>query len=149
MCIRDRINIASTKTAPVAKRVILLNRKEQRLDPKLPKADVITNHRLHELIAQHKLCNTFHITGKCEDGSYCQYHHGERLEAKLQNALRHKARTQSCGLGGICRSFDCVAGHHCQRDPCPAGIGCWFAASHGMDTEAKMQLTEDGRTEAL
>lgn len=143
-----QINIASTKAAPVAKKVILLNGKEQRIDPKLPKADPMVVTRLHQIIAKQKVCNSYHITGKCEDGEYCQYGHGERLEAKLQNALRHKARSQPCGYASACRDFVCVFGHHCPRELCNKD-DCRFWATHGVDTEPRLALFEDGKLQAI
>ncbi|POR35957.1 Uncharacterized protein TPAR_03845 [Tolypocladium paradoxum] len=84
-----------------------------------------------------KLCNAFHILGKCPyggDGS-CNYKHGKRLPAEKIPALRLIARSSPCPAGVWCAEPDCIYGHRCVRDGyCDRSV-CWFSDEmHDTDT---------------
>ncbi len=141
-----QINIAPTK--PVQRRAILLNIHDQRLDPKLIKPDFGVMQKLNARIKEHKVCNNFHLTGKCIDGEFCQFSHGERLGPKEQQALKCKARERVCPRASDCRDIDCFSGHHCPKEPC-AWDGCYFGDLHDLDNVVRMKMFENGEIEIV
>lgn len=114
------------------KRLIERNAQGYRLDQKLQYSlDDCKN------LKSQKLCNAFHILGKCPyggDGS-CNYRHGKRLPAEKISALRHIARGSPCPDGVWCAEPDCILGHRCVRDGhCDRSV-CWFRDEmHDTDT---------------
>ncbi|KAK8211497.1 hypothetical protein M8818_003150 [Zalaria obscura] len=142
------INITPSK-AP-NRRHIITNAYKQRLDPDLPKPDYAAQQRLFDRIRKHKVCNAYHLIGKCEAGEYCDYDHGERLSPGEQLALRHRARTRSCMNRGDCRDFYCTLGHICPYgDKCTGGDQCWFADVHDIDQTPAWRLFESGEKELV
>jgi len=123
----------TTKKAP-AKKHVLVNTYDERLDAPLPESDSKAFARFADRIKAHgKMCNNFHLTGKCESGEYCDYHHGERLTPGEQLVLKHKARSLCCSQKTSCRDAGCFLGHHCKY-----GSGCYlewcrFSETHGRD----------------
>lgn len=97
-----QISIAPTKT-PAQAKCALLNADDQRLDPKLPKADGQSIVNLNRRIKEGKVCNNYHLLGNCANGSRCHYTHGERLGTKEQIALKQKARERVCPSRAECR----------------------------------------------
>lgn len=86
-----------------------------------------------------KLCNNFHILGKCyylEKFGKCHHVHGEKLTGQRLEALRAIARQSPCLNGLSCSHTDCVAGHKCPREPCHLE-NCWFPKEmHNVDSQA-------------
>ena len=125
------INIASKKAAN--RKFILLNAYDERLDSVLPRADFAATNRLSERVKHKKVCNNYHLNGKCEAGKYCDYDHGERLSPGEQLVLKQRARTRSCPDRGGCRDFDCTNGHVCPYGKDCYNDNCWFQDVHDVD----------------
>ncbi|KAI5273960.1 hypothetical protein E4T47_02870 [Aureobasidium subglaciale] len=139
------INIAAKK-AP-ARKFILLNAYDERLDSVLPKADQAATTRSTERVRTKKVCNSYHLNGKCEAGKYCGYDHGERLSPGEQLVLKHRARTRSCPDRGDCRDFDCTNGHVCPYGKDCYNDNCWFQEVHDVDTKVMSRIFESGEQE--
>ncbi|KAK0274606.1 hypothetical protein LTR54_001140 [Friedmanniomyces endolithicus] len=139
----------TSKKAP-AKKHVLVNTYDERLDAPLPESDSKAFARFADRIKIHgKMCNNYHLTGKCEAGEYCDYHHGERLTPGEQLVLKHKARSLCCPQKTTCRDAGCSLGHHCKH-----GSGCYlewcrFAETHGRDLEPAKKVFADGSEEWL
>ncbi|OCK74858.1 C-x8-C-x5-C-x3-H type zinc finger protein [Lepidopterella palustris CBS 459.81] len=142
---KKNISIAPAKAAP--RKYILLNAYDQRLDQPLAKADRVSVDNLHQRIQKQKVCNDFHLTGKC-DTAYCPYSHGPKLTAMETLALRHKARGRSCPKWSDCRDIDCYYGHCCPNDDCHYQE-CYFKDLHNIDKTPKIKMFEDGSLEII
>ncbi|THY37761.1 hypothetical protein D6C99_09471 [Aureobasidium pullulans] len=132
------INVA-TKKAP-ARKCILLNAFDERIDAVLPRTDQAAAARLSERVRNKKVCNNYHLNGKCEAGKYCDYDHGERLSPGEQLVLKHRARTRSCPDRGACRDFDCTNGHVCPYGQECYNDKCWFEEVHDVDTVSHLHM---------
>jgi hypothetical protein len=126
------INIAGKKAAN--RKFIILNAYDERLDSALPRADPAATIRLSERVKHKKVCNNYHLNGKCEAGKYCDYDHGERLSPGEQLVLKQRARNRSCPDRGECRDFDCTNGHVCPYGKDCYNDNCWFQDVHDVDT---------------
>lgn len=103
--------------------VILRNKFGQRVDSRLSYLQSDFSN-----LKDRKLCNNFHILGKCyylEKFGKCHHIHGEKLAGQRLEALRAIARQSPCLNGLSCSQTDCVAGHKCPREPCHLE-NCWF-----------------------
>lgn len=127
------IDIAPKKAT--TRRHVVLNVDDERLDPPLPRPDPGAEKRyLTRIKEQGKCCNSYHLTGQCASGEYCDYIHGERLSPGELLVLKHKARSITCPAKYMCREVDCTFGHHCKfgGKGCFAD-NCWFSDTHYMD----------------
>ena len=111
---------------------VLRNRLGQRVDSELK----FSSKDFHDLKAL-KLCNRFHLAGKC---SYTQIHgkcyheHGERVPAAQRQALLAVSRLSPCPAGTWCDDAKCISGHRCPRSNCH-GDDCRFPYEmHDVDT---------------
>ncbi|KAL7909638.1 hypothetical protein GGI35DRAFT_389559 [Trichoderma velutinum] len=113
--------------------VILRNRLGQRVDSRLSYSQADFSS-----LKDRKLCNNFHLLGKCyylDKYGKCHHIHGEKLTAQQLEALRGIARQSPCLNGLSCSQTDCVAGHRCPREPCHLE-NCWFPKEmHGVDSQ--------------
>ncbi|UKZ77815.1 hypothetical protein TrVFT333_005541 [Trichoderma virens FT-333] len=113
--------------------VILRNRLGQRVDSRLSYSQSDFSS-----LKDRKLCNNFHLLGKCyylDKYGKCHHIHGEKLTAQQLEALRGIARQSPCLNGLSCSQTDCVAGHRCPREPCHLE-NCWFPKEmHGVDSQ--------------
>ncbi|GAB7358130.1 hypothetical protein MBLNU230_g0288t1 [Neophaeotheca triangularis] len=144
------INITPKKQAD--RPHVILNAYDERLDKKLPGSDPAAEKRFADRIkTSGKLCNSYHLSGKCPRMEYCDYKHGERLSPGEQLVLRHKARTLSCPEKYQCRDVNCPNGHICKMgsDCYMSDEQCWFGDTHGMDREPARKMYEDGTEEWL
>ncbi|SPO00805.1 related to CCCH zinc finger DNA binding protein [Cephalotrichum gorgonifer] len=81
-----------------------------------------------------RLCNRYHLTGKCPYQKGCYHEHGERLAPKLREALLAVARLTPCVSGLQCDDPNCTSGHRCPWSSCP-GDECRFPREmHEVDT---------------
>jgi len=114
--------------------VVLLNSLGQRVDPRLS----YTGHEFASIMSR-KLCNQFHLLGKCHFANTykkCSHDHEERLSPREKTTLRAVARLSPCYSGLLCSDPYCIAGHRCTRDGCAGGpnSGCRFGpAMHNVD----------------
>lgn len=124
-----KIDITAKKQA--ARKFMLLNAYDERMDQELPKTDSSAEYRFSERAkSKGKLCNNYHLTGKCGQGEFCDYHHGDRLTPGEQLVLKHKARSLHCPTKFGCRDFSCFLGHHCKfGSKCHLDY-CRFADTH-------------------
>lgn len=143
------ISIAPKK-AP-ARRFILLNGYGDRIDPELPKTDQGAETRFQRRMDSNggKLCNNFHLGGKCEAGQYCDYVHGEKLSPGELLVLKHKATSLNCPSRTYCRDFGCYLGHHCKWGNQCRFDKCRFEGTHNMDLEPARRLYDDESEEWL
>lgn len=114
--------------------IILRNKFGQRVDSRLSYLQSDFSN-----LKDRKLCNNFHILGKCyylEKFGKCHHIHGEKLAGQRLEALRAIARQSPCLNGLSCSQTDCVAGHKCPREPCHLE-NCWFPKEmHNVDSQA-------------
>lgn len=100
------ISIAPSKKA--ARKYVLLNAMDQRLDEKLARPDKSATDSVNARISHEgKVCNDFHLRGVCRT-LHCPYSHEPKLTPMEQLALRHKARNKLCGSYDECKSFPCL-----------------------------------------
>ena len=92
------------------------NRLGQRVDTELKYSSL----DFQDLKAR-KLCNRFHLTGKCPNPQLhgkCYHEHGERVPASQRNTLLAISRLSPCPLGSWCDDSQCIMGHRCPRPSC-------------------------------
>ncbi|KAJ5873656.1 Zinc finger CCCH-type [Penicillium subrubescens] len=99
-----------------AKKYIAINKDNERLDTycPCPSADVLDE--FHRRAREHKICNSYHLSGECDDLS-CHYDHSTVTEAMV-DVLRYILRLHPCPRAGACRSIKCYMGHLCQKPNC-------------------------------
>lgn len=123
---------APCQTSPTAGKV-QQNRLGQRIDMELKYSSV----DFQDLKAR-KLCNRFHLTGKCPNPQLhgkCYHEHGERVPASQRTALLAISRLSPCPLGSWCQDSKCISGHRCPRPNCYIE-DCRFPYDmHGVDTQ--------------
>jgi len=169
------VTVASKRPTLPDPKIILLNALDQRIDTKLPNVDSSTKATLEARIERAKVCNNFHLLNKC--GGRCGFDH-EPMSAKMlvsflspshslshafsnhspdiisnltrsfQLALRHKARERVCPRRSGCRQADCLSGHMCPWRDCDKTM-CFFRELHGIDTEVRMKMDENGRVDPV
>jgi hypothetical protein len=96
------------KPAAVKKKYVYFNKGEQRLDEPLPPRDRGSADSLESRMNKNgkKMCNHFHLGGKCDAGKFCHFQHEPRLMPGELNALRYKARSLPC-KNRYCDNIDC------------------------------------------
>lgn len=108
---------------------ILRDAKGRRLDPTLE-----VSERLVDSIEGGRLCNNFHLKGRCAFKK-CKYLHFLRddttqeerlLTAEEKETLRAMARRSPCKHGTTCSDPHCYAGHRCANHTEKGGIQCSF-----------------------
>jgi hypothetical protein len=146
----SKVSVVKVRPTAPDPKIILINYFDQRIDPKLPKADSASKAELESRIKQQKVCNNYHIIGpkSCTSGSRCTFQHGERMGPKEQLALRHKARERVCPRKSGCRQADCLCGHHCPWGDCTQDT-CFFKDLHDLDMNVAMKMDENGKVEAV
>ena len=116
--INDSKNINIAPDKPSSRPCLYFNKDSQRLDPPLKKPELSGEARLKMRLNNGKLCNMFHLLGKCKNGDSCHYQHGERLGPQEQLALCHRTRTTLCPRRSDCWDVQCILGHHCPNPKC-------------------------------
>ena len=120
-------------------RVILLNKKDQRIDSILPQPPVAA-WKVYEHVSKRKLCNDFHLLGRC-NVVRCIYDHGP-VAKDTALVIRHQLRKRACTRGSTCRSFDCYYGHVCPRAECVGVNKCKFKKMHALDLIPAREIVE-------
>lgn len=113
-------------------KIVLLNVNNERIDSYLGPIDADASARVAERFEQQKLCNDFHLRGRCWT-SGCTYGHEPRLDPKELVVLRYKARYLVCEKGSACRIPDCWHGHMCSGRSCTRPAFCRFKDVHHID----------------
>ncbi|KAF2101400.1 hypothetical protein NA57DRAFT_72843 [Rhizodiscina lignyota] len=143
---------SSYSIAPTPRRdrpFILLNAFDQRLDVPISKARASFEGLDMRIKRSGKVCNNYHIIGKCNEYG-CEYDHGVRLGEGERTALRIKARQKSCPDLLDCRDPHCIYGHQCVwGSSCAYGEDCFFHATHKMDRTPVMRLFENDEIQLI
>ena len=143
------ISIAPSKpTAPAARRYILYNAAGERIDEKLPKPDPGSRHKLDGRIQRGKLCNNWHLNGKCANGVNCNFGHEPPLSEGERNAFKQIVRKTKCGNGLECNNTSCYLGHQCPNPVCQRP-DCFFEDLHGIDSVPTMRMYDDGEVDII
>ncbi|KAL1844774.1 hypothetical protein VTK73DRAFT_1819 [Phialemonium thermophilum] len=142
------INVAPKKPAPP--RFYLVNKHGERLDEELPRWDPNAEKRFSKRIKETgNMCNNYQLRGRCPDGEFCPYDHGERLGPAELLVLRHKARSLKCQNGPWCDDPQCFYGHHCRFGKGCTNPSCRFADTHHIDLTPAKKIYDDGRVEVF
>jgi hypothetical protein len=96
---------------------IPVNSNAHRLDPRIAAVDKAAMTKLFQRGNSKRLCNHFHLLGRCDHGSNCEYDHTP-LDTDLLPALELLARSLPCSQRGRCRLESCLSGHICQELNC-------------------------------
>lgn len=121
---------------PIARPVrspIALNKLDQRIDLKLPRALPEDWERFELRIKNRGLCNEHHLRSNCNNPK-CPFDH-ELIDNGVYLILRIKARTLACSIGPECRRHDCFGGHQCPNVSNNSSCGrfkCPFEAMHSV-----------------
>ena len=117
--------------------IVLLNVNGERIDSYLGKTDPQAHERVQKRIQDEgKLCNDFHLRGKCFAGTACAYGHEPHLDVPELAVLRYLARKVICDNGSSCRIIDCWYGHMCSYGKSCPKQNCIFRHLHHMDRTA-------------
>ncbi|KAJ5092002.1 hypothetical protein NUU61_006872 [Penicillium alfredii] len=101
---------------------IPINKDGDRLDAytSQPSKDALEDY--HRRAKEHKVCNSYHLSGECGDMS-CPYDHSD-VSNSIIDVLRFMVLQHPCPWGGTCRSIKCNSGHICQKPGCK-GVKSW------------------------
>ncbi|KXT08701.1 hypothetical protein AC579_7581 [Pseudocercospora musae] len=94
-----------------------VNKDQHRLDPYLELAIKEERAAFQARTMRKKLCNSFHLTGECPSGDYCNYDHSP-IDQGMLNCIKSVARNLPCQRKGACRIATCFLGHVCQKEEC-------------------------------
>ena len=94
-----------------------VNKRQHRLDAYMAPATTEEWSAFNARAAKHKLCNSFHLTGGCQNSSDCQYDHAP-ISPAVMKCLQQVARSLPCTRRGGCRQDPCIQGHICQKPDC-------------------------------
>lgn len=109
----------------IAGRTIPVNKDGHRLDILREKPSPEFFNAYNERKEKQKVCNSYHLAGRCEKGQECEFDHGELYGPALYT-LKYILLKSQCPEGGACRDPTCFVGHVCQVDDCKGGSGCRF-----------------------
>ncbi|KAK1624355.1 hypothetical protein BDP81DRAFT_437487 [Colletotrichum phormii] len=101
---------------------VLRNKAGQRVDS--PLASI--THQEFILMKSRKLCNSFHLLGRCPYQDLygkCSHEHRGKLSPRELQVLWAVARQSHCHAGLSCTEPTCVFGHQCPRESCN-GASC-------------------------
>jgi len=117
---------------PSPPKPVLRNRLGQRIDP----PHGFAPQDLARIKAR-KLCNSFHLLGKCQyldDFGNCNHEHGKALSPIETDKLRIIARQSPCLRGPYCDDQSCFFGHRCTRSDCVPSTCRFPSEMHNVDT---------------
>lgn len=97
---------------------IPVNKDGERVDTYCPHPSPDAMDEYHRRAKEHKVCNSYHLSGECGDMS-CQYDHSD-VSDTIVEVLRYILRQHPCTQAGSCRSIKCYMGHLCQKPNCKA-----------------------------
>lgn len=114
--------------ATIQGRTIPVNKDGHRLEIVCEKPSTEDFQEYNERKDKHKVCNSYHLAGRCEIGrDVCEFDHEELIGPPL-HALKYILKKNSCTTGPACRDPTCYVGHVCQVDDCQGGTNCRFKA---------------------
>lgn len=143
---------ANTKKDNKNKKWAYYNKAGERLDLPLPPRDPAAAASLEARMKKvgKKMCNHWHIGGRCDNGKFCSFQHEPKLSAAELNALRYKTRSLAC-QNRYCENIDCYLGHQCalerDRSYCPYPDNCHLRDRHGMDIQKHVRYDREGNSE--
>lgn len=129
---------ANDKKENMNKKWAYYNEAGERLDLPLPSRDPAAAASLEARMKKvgKKMCNHWHIGGRCDNGRNCHFQHEPKLSPAELVALRYKTRSLAC-KNRWCENVDCYLGHQCalERDVgiCSYPESCHLRDRHGMD----------------
>jgi hypothetical protein len=97
---------------------IAINKDGERIDTYCPHPSADAMDEYHRRAKEHKVCNSYHLSGECGDMS-CQYDHSD-VSDTIVEVLRYILLQHPCPRAGVCRSIKCYMGHLCQKPNCKA-----------------------------
>lgn len=97
---------------------IPVNKDGDRIDPYYPQPTTASFDEYHARAKEHKVCNSYHLSGECGDMS-CPYDHTD-VSNTVIDVLRWMLLQHPCTKAGACRSIKCYMGHLCQKPGCKA-----------------------------
>lgn len=97
---------------------IAVNKDGERIDTYCPHPPADAMDEYHHRAKEHKVCNSYHLSGECGDMS-CQYDHSDVSDTVIE-VLRYILLQHPCPRAGACRSMKCYMGHLCQKPNCKA-----------------------------
>jgi hypothetical protein len=112
--LRSMLPLPSIKT----EEFIPVNKDGDRIDPYYPQPTPESFSEYHARAKQHKVCNSYHLSGECGDMS-CPYDHTDVSNTVIE-VLRWMLLQHPCTRAGSCRSIKCYMGHLCQKPGCKA-----------------------------
>lgn len=101
---------------------IPVNKDGDRIDPYHSQPTPEAYDEYHIRAKQHKVCNSYHLSGECGDMS-CPYDHTDVSNTVIE-VLRYMLLQHPCTRSGACRSIKCYMGHLCQKPDCK-GVKNW------------------------
>ncbi|KAJ5782332.1 Zinc finger CCCH-type [Penicillium paradoxum] len=112
--LRSMLPLPSIKT----EEFIPVNKDGERIDPYYPHPSPEAFEEYHARAKEHKVCNSYHLSGECGDMS-CLYDHSD-VSNVIVDVLRYMLLQHPCTRAGACRSIKCYMGHLCQKPGCKA-----------------------------
>ncbi|CAG8068642.1 unnamed protein product [Penicillium olsonii] len=112
--LRSMLPLPSIKT----EEFIPVNKEGDRIDPYYPQPSAEAFEEYHSRAKEHKVCNSYHLSGECGDMS-CPYDHTDVTNTVIE-VLRWMLLQHPCSRSGACRSIKCYMGHLCQKPGCKA-----------------------------
>jgi hypothetical protein len=130
--LRSMLPLPSIKT----EEFIPVNKDGDRIDPYYPHPSPEAFDEYHARAKEHKVCNSYHLSGECGDMS-CTYDHSD-VSNVIIDVLRYMLLQHPCSRAGACRSIKCYMGHLCQKPGCKA-VKSWQCrfnqAAHTLDLQ--------------
>lgn len=123
----------SITAQPATSKVVPQNRRGERVDP--------PHHYTPQDLAKlkpRKLCNSFHLRGKCQfldNYGRCNHEHGKALTPTQTEMLRAIARQSPCPQRLSCQDSLCILGHRCTRNDCVPSTCRFPSVMHNVDTK--------------
>ncbi|KAJ5355945.1 Zinc finger CCCH-type [Penicillium concentricum] len=112
--LRSMLPLPSIKT----EEFIPVNKDGDRIDPYYPHPSPEAFDEYHARAKEHKVCNSYHLSGECGDMS-CTFDHSDVSNVIIE-VLRYMLLQHPCTRAGACRSIKCYMGHLCQKPGCKA-----------------------------
>lgn len=112
--LRSMLPLPSIKT----EEFIPVNKDGDRIDPYYAHPSPEAFEEYHARAKEHKVCNSYHLSGECGDMS-CMYDHSD-VSNVIVDVLRYMLLQHPCTRAGACRSIKCYMGHLCQKPGCKA-----------------------------
>lgn len=118
---------------------IAINKDGERLDAFCPHPPPEAMDQYHRRAKEHKVCNSYHLSGECGDMS-CQYDHSDVSDTIIE-VLRYILLQHPCPRAGKCRSIKCFMGHLCQKPNCKA-VKSWQCRFNHRGHTLDLELAE-------